>query len=190
MENTKGSTWKKNSLDLVSQYSKFFKKIDTFSGICPSCNSDKFTMVEFIYNTPYGDILVINGYCEKCGYKFFDIFNLKSHEPIELILKVNDDEDLRSLIIRSKTAKIMIPELNIEIHPGPASLPYITTVDGILYRVLDVLSLFSKEEAKHVEEALNEAINGKKSFTLIISDPYGNSAIIPFRKRKLTIKRD
>ena len=183
-------TREKDNLDVISQYSKFFKKIDTFTGTCPSCGKSTFTIVEFTYNTPYGNILVISGYCETCGYKFSDILNLDIHRPIKLILEIKEPNDLRSLIIRSKTAKIILPDFGVEVYPGPAALPYITTVDGLLYRILDVLELFSNggNRCKQLKNTINSAIKGKRAFTLIIEDPYGNSAIIPYQRSRLTIE--
>lgn len=188
MEDIKGTTRKKDNLDVISQYSKFFKKIDSFTGTCPSCRGNTFTIVEFTYNTPYGNILVISGYCETCGYKFSDILNLNIHRHIKLILEIREPDDLRSLIIRSKTAKIILPDFGIEIHPGPAALPYITTVDGLLYRVLDVLELFSNGKCKQLKNLINSAIEGRRAFTLVVEDPYGNSAIIPYQRSRLTIE--
>ena len=189
MGGSKRAPWKESGLNSLTQYSNFFKNIYSFTTTCPSCGGKEFSIVEFTYSTPYGDILVINGYCSLCGYRFFDIFNLETHEPVKLILRIEEPDDLRSLIMRSNTASIEIPEFGIEIQPGPAALPFITTVDGILYRVLDVLVLFSKNESMKMEELINRAIDGEACFTLILEDPYGNSAIIPYKKDRLRVVR-
>lgn len=95
------------------------------------------------------------------------------------------------MVIKSSTARIEIPELGVTIEPGPSAQAYISTVEGILYRVLDVLEAFSTEKRENYEAKRGEimnAINGKIRFTFILEDPYGNSLIIPKSKEDLEIK--
>lgn len=96
------------------------------------------------------------------------MFPEKEHGPRTLTFKVNEDKDLNVLVARSSTSTVIIPELPLEIKPGPASQGIITTVEGILLRVKDV---FGKRTTK-----VNELLL-KKNFTLIIHDPKGTSAI-------------
>ena len=83
-------------------------------------------------------------------------------------MKVNGVEDMNILVAKSSTGTVKIPEIGLEVKPGPASQGYITTVEGILMRVNEVLG---KKTTK-----VNDLLEGKQ-FTLIIYDPIGNSAI-------------
>jgi len=168
------------------------KIYDKYLTTCPSCGNNSFSLVEFSYKTPFfGEILILSGKCSKCGYRYFDAVNLEEHRPVRFILRVRDVKELNSMVIKSSTARIEIPELGVTIEPGPSAQAYISTVEGILYRVLDVLEAFSTENRENYEAKRGEimnAINGKIRFTFILEDPYGNSLIIPKSKEDLEIK--
>ena len=172
--------------------SKYMKIYDKYLTTCPSCGNNSFSLVEFSYKTPFfGEILILSGKCSKCGYRYFDAVNLEEHRPVRFILRVRDVKELNSMVIKSSTARIEIPELGVTIEPGPSAQAYISTVEGILYRVLDVLEAFSTENRENYEAKRGEimnAINGKIRFTFILEDPYGNSLIIPKSKEDLEIK--
>lgn len=78
---------------------------------------------------------------------------------------------------------MILPELGIDIKPGPASQGYITTIEGVLHRVKEVLESVctyeevNKEACEKRLEEVEEAIDGKKSFRLIMLDPEGVSAV-------------
>lgn len=171
---------------------KYMKMHDKYLTTCPSCGNNSFSLVEFSYKTPFfGGILILSGKCSKCGYRYFDAVNLEEHRPVRFVLRVRDVKELNSMVIKSSTARIEIPELGVTIEPGPSAQAYISTVEGILYRVLDVLEAFSTEKRENYEAKRSEimnAINGKIRFTFILEDPYGNSLIIPKSKEDLEIK--
>lgn len=173
--------------------SKYINVFEKYTTTCPLCGEETFYVAEFTYKTPFFDeILVISGKCIKCGYRFFDTYNIKSHKPVRFILKVKEITDLNSLVIKSQTAIITIPELGISIEPGIASSPYITTIEGILYRVLETLEAYQEENRETYEktrEIIKDAIEGKIAFTFILEDAFGNSLIIPKRKEALEIVR-
>jgi len=172
--------------------SKYMKIYDKYITTCPSCGNNSFSLVEFSYKTPFfGEVLILSGKCSKCGYRYFDAVNLEEHKPVRFILRIENARELSSMVIKSSTAKIEIPELGITIEPGPSAQAYISTIEGILYRVLDVLEAFSMENRENYEVKRNEimnAISGKVKFTFILEDPYGNSLVIPKSKENLEIK--
>ena len=171
--------------------SKYMKVYDKYLTTCPSCGNNSFSLVEFSYKTPFfGEILILSGKCSKCGYRYFDVVNLEEHRPVRFILEVKSTEELNSMVIKSSTAKIEIPELGVTIEPGPSAQAYISTVEGVLYRVLDVLEAFSTENKESYEAKKSEilnAINGKVKFTFILEDPYGNSLVIPKNRENLKV---
>jgi zinc finger protein len=81
---------------------------------------------------------------------------------------------------------VHIPEWGLDIEPGPASEAYISNVEGLLDRIETIVMMARKwaekdEEVRRADELLCEmdaAREGKASFTLIIEDPLGNSAIV------------
>ena len=100
-------------------------------------------------------------------------------------------------VIKSATATVSIPEFGAAITPGPYSEGYISNVEGVLERIEDALmfmlgSVKGKKLAKgeRILKRIEMAKRSKPSFTLVLKDPLGNSALVSsqpgkIRKRKL-----
>ena len=155
-----------------------------FNDKCPRCGSE-FMISGYLHEIPLiGKVIISVGRCSKCGYRYSDVKAAESKGPQRLILKVEDQNDLNVLVLKAATASYKIPELGIKADPGPASQGFITTVEGLLDRVLEVLELLrddpevNQSEREKREKMIKEAIEGKRKFTLIIDDPEGVSRII------------
>ncbi len=112
---------------------------------------------------------------------------LSSKEPMRYELSVENSEDLDARVIRSTSGTIRIPEMGIVVEPGTISDSYVTNIEGVLQRVQNVLMTASRwvqeDEEKFARSQellcmLNEVIEGKRTITVVIEDPLGNSAII------------
>jgi len=155
---------------------------------CPLCQND-LVMKWQKDNIPYlGEIMYITANCQ-CSFRFADTMILSSKEPVRYELSVENLEDLNARVVRSTSGTIRIPEMGIDVEPGPASDSYITNIEGVLQRVQNILMTASrwaqedKDEEKFARSQellcmLNEVIEGKRTITVIIEDPLGNSAII------------
>lgn len=119
---------------------------------------------------------------------------LSSKEPMRYELSVENSEDLDARVIRSTSGTIRIPEMGIVVEPGTISDSYVTNIEGVLQRVQNVLMTASRwvqeDEEKFARSQellcmLNEVIEGKRTITVVIEDPLGNSAIIS--KKKLSL---
>lgn len=153
---------------------------------CPLCHDDLAINWQKD-NIPYfGEIMYISAKCQ-CSFRFADTLSLSSKEPIRYEISVETQEDLDVRIIRSTSGTIHIPEMGITIEPGMASESYITNIEGVLHRIRSVLMTASRwvqeEEDKFSRSQellcmLEEVIACKKKITVIIEDPFGNSAII------------
>jgi zinc finger protein len=106
---------------------------------CPVCKKGQLILSKTIHNLPDGDkILIMKFECNKCDFTKNDIIPVDTPiKPSKFILKVNEKEDLESKIFRSFSGVLEIPELEIEIEPGPAADFFITNVEGILQRMKD-----------------------------------------------------
>ncbi|WFO75086.1 ZPR1 zinc finger domain-containing protein [Desulfurococcaceae archaeon MEX13E-LK6-19] len=160
------------------------EKILEYEIECPMCRT-QMKVEEYLYNMPMvGKVLIASGRCRECGYRFNDVRLAEPRGPRRIIYRVEQPGDENALVIRASTASIRIPELGIEITPGPASTGYITTVEGILMDVLEKVEFLcstgeaSKEKCEEVKKAIREAMDARKKFTLIIEDPEGVSAIL------------
>jgi zinc finger protein len=163
-------------------------------GPCPSCSHE----IEYRYQTeniPYfSDILIVSANCPQCGYRYVDTQILTSSEPSRHTLAVTTPDDLAIRVVRSMTASIAIPELGVEIDPGPACTGFITNVEGVLDRIGHVVLSAQqwgddtqRENARVLMERIGQARIGTLPFTLILEDPSGNSAIISEKTTKTAL---
>ena len=162
-------------------------------GRCPYCERE----IQYLYQTeniPYfSDILIVSGRCE-CGYRHADTMILGEAEPARWEIRVEGPGDLVARVVRSASGAIRIPELGVEIDPGPACEGFVSNVEGVLERIGDVVEgVLTWAEGEERENALvlrmriGLAREGSLPFTLSIEDPTGNSAIVSERARKTVI---
>jgi len=162
-------------------------------GRCPYCERE----IQYLYQTeniPYfSDILIVSARCE-CGYRHADTMVLGEAEPARWEFPVNGPEDLSIRVIRSASAALRIPELGVEIDPGPACEGFVSNVEGVLDRIEDVIGTVltwaegeERENALVLRRRIELAREGSLPFTLVIEDPTGNSAIVSERAVKTAI---
>ena len=154
---------------------------------CPACNTEEVakSIMREIEIPHFGKVLETTIICESCGFKHSDIIALEQNDPAKYILKINK-ENLATRVVRSQSATVSIPELGVKVEPGPKSQGYVTNVEGVLTRFEDALKqalhLFndetSQKNAKLILEDLKSIVNGQKTATLIIEDPFGQSNIV------------
>ncbi|MEM0297624.1 MAG: ZPR1 zinc finger domain-containing protein [Zestosphaera sp.] len=148
---------------------------------CPACGVKALNVSVYIYETPLiGRILLEVWKCSNCGYRRSDVGTAESRDAVNIVFRVESSNDLKALVVKSSSAYIEIPELGIEISPGPASQGYITTVEGVLERVLDNTPSECFNESSQCSEFVKKvtrAMNSEIPFTLILSDPAGKSEV-------------
>jgi len=153
---------------------------------CPICGENTLKVSIYAYDMPMiGKVIFVVGKCQNCGYRFVDVKTFESKGEQKITFKVQDQKDLNTLVLRSSTATLEIPELEAEISPGPASQGFLTTVEGVLNRIKDVLEMLCKDaetekEKQECEKRLRElekALKGEKEITIVIKDPEGHSKI-------------
>jgi zinc finger protein len=171
----------------------------TYAQRCPSCDTESMFTSQNEYEVEhFGAVLISVASCGKCGYRHTDVLTLTEREPIALSARINSLADLNMRVIKSGTATVAIPEFNATITPGPYSEGYITNVEGLLTKIEDaltfMLSTAKGERLRRGERMLKQmrsARDSKPRFTLMIKDPFGNSAIVSpqsgkVKKRRLT----
>ncbi len=151
---------------------------------CPSCGREELVLEDYLYDVPHvGRVILTSGRCRHCGYKFNDIRLAEARHPRRLVLRVEGPDDLNALVVRASSSSILIPELGLEMKPGPASQGFITTVEGVLARFLEALHVAcsspdaDREACKRKEAEIVEAMRGRRSFTLVLEDPEGVSTV-------------
>ena len=135
----------------------------------------------------FGEAMIIAGVC-CCGYRHSDTLLLSQKEPMRHTLTVSCLDDLNARVIRSSSGTIRVPELGIDVEPGPASEAYISNVEGVLDRIKGIVEFATRsaceagdlegtEHGNQILENMNMALRGQFNLTIVIEDPLGNSAI-------------
>ena len=146
------------------------------------------TLLTTAVNVPYfGDAIESTLRCEACGFRHADFMILGQKEPARLSFYAKDEAALRVRVIRSNSGTVRIPELGFTAEPSQLSESYVSNVEGVLERAKDILLTaldWHQEDAqkvallRHYLETYERMMRMEQPFTLIIDDPYGNSAIV------------
>jgi zinc finger protein len=153
---------------------------------CPVCMEKKLTLREDETDVPhFGLTYIFTMLCEGCGYKKSDIECAEKKEPCKLAFEISDEKDLNAMLVKSGEATVKVPHI-MTIESGPESEGYITTVEGLLTRVKNVLeSSYNAEEdddnkrkLKNMIKKLHKVMAGHEKLKITIDDPSGNSAIL------------
>lgn len=151
---------------------------------CPLCCGELVT--NWVPNNIpfFGEVMHITSICG-CGFRYSDTLILTEREPVHYEMKVRSIDDLDARVVRSTSGTIRIPELGVDIEPGPASESFISNIEGVLERVEKILSMVTRwdedEKTARAQELLSiiqKTRGGEYELTVIIEDPLGNSAII------------
>jgi len=155
---------------------------------CHSCGAQGENKMCTI-SIPYFKELVIMAFtCEHCGAKSREVKTGGeiSDKAKRFTLSVESEDDLRRDLFKSETALFKIPELELELYMGEMGGIY-STVEGLLDQLKTNLfennpfvgdsDVDFKEKMGKVIKALQECIELKRKFTMILDDPLGNSFI-------------
>ena len=169
---------------------------------CPVCGKNGIVQNQSTLEIPhFGELFISTLICSDCGYRHTDVMPTGKREPSRYTYRFRDEKGLSVRIVRSGSSTVKIPELGVSIDPGVAGEGYVTNIEGLLERILGIIEHMDKdlkrkidrgsgdlsnvkeriENVGSMESRIYEHMNGEGSFTLIIEDPYGNSAIISER---------
>ncbi len=164
---------------------------------CPICGKKSlFYSYEERKIPHFGKCLITNIFCKSCGFKHSDIMMLETHEPMHYELKIESEKDLNTRVIRSTSGTITIPEIGAKIEPGPYSEAFITNIEGVLNRIINILVQLmhtysdKRERIIDILRKIGLIKHGKFIATIIVDDPFGNSAIISEKAKKRELKED
>lgn len=164
---------------------------------CPTCGAELIFRWQPDEIPHFDEIMYISATCE-CGFRYADTLILSEQEPVRYELTISSPEDLNARVVRSTSGTIRVPELGIDIEPGPASESFVTNAEGVLERIKSIVKMTRKwtddeVKLKRIDEVLN-TIEGAKSgdarLTIIIEDPFGNSAILSERATHRSLTKE
>ncbi|MCU0799080.1 MAG: ZPR1 zinc finger domain-containing protein [Candidatus Thermoplasmatota archaeon] len=139
-------------------------------------------------DVPYfGEVILSTIICPLCGMKSTDVHPVGVREPARYVLQIRSAADLDVRVVRSSTSKLSIPEIGLVVEPGSALDGYITNVEGVLRKLLEVVRTMERDlgdDKERIEKArgliglLESVIAGNSAndgpLTLILEDPLGN----------------
>jgi len=162
--------------------------IESTCPLCAEVLTFKFSTDEIPF---FGEIMLVSASCT-CGFKYADTISLNEREAARYEIEF-DSSDFATRVIRSSSGTVQIPELGVTIEPGSASEAFVSNVEGVLCRVEDVVSMATKwssndpgkfELGNRLLEMIEMVRRGEGKMTLVIDDPFGNSAIISPRAQR------
>ncbi|OGS49784.1 MAG: hypothetical protein A3K65_01135 [Euryarchaeota archaeon RBG_16_68_12] len=154
---------------------------------CPMCGGRRLVLRSLQLDLPYfGDALATVVLCGDCGFRHADVLLTKEGRPTRYRLRVRGPADLSARVVHSSTCTIRIPELKAVMEPGQTSEAFVSNAEGVLLRFREVLGFLSRNAASRRKRAAAVAsletvarmIDGREPFTLVLDDPFGNSAIL------------
>ncbi|CAI2354297.1 unnamed protein product [Caenorhabditis sp. 36 PRJEB53466] len=156
--------------------------------MCVNCEKNGETRIMCTSIPYYKAVILISFECPHCGYKNNEI---QSGEAVQehgtlIVLRVQQQDDLRRQLVKSEYASIEVPELQLEI-PFKSQPGEVTTIEGVLERVHRGLSqdqekrrLLDPEGAAQIDaylQKITSCMELKQNWTLKLRDPTGNCFI-------------
>lgn len=166
---------------------------------CPICSEEgKLRMVANVDEIPYfGEHTQVTVLCHGCGWRQTDFIPAEGKKAGASSLVVNDSDKLRSRVVRSSSCTVRIPELDLEVIPGTNSTGYVSNIEGVLNRFVDIINMVRRDVERDIamdssvsEENANaratldrlltsiEQAGEQSVFTVEFLDPHGHSMIL------------
>ncbi|XP_074592955.1 zinc finger protein Zpr1 [Brevipalpus obovatus] len=161
------------------------ERCEVIESLCVNCQRNGTTRL-LVTNIPgFHQVVVMSFDCEHCGYCNNELQPADSIQPkgIRFEVKCDSHDDLNRQVVKSDYAEIKIPELEFEVTRQPG---LVTTIEGLIERAIHGLthSIKSNVDQPDTVIKLTEFIANLRKlkslempFTLIVSDPSGNSFI-------------
>lgn len=164
---------------------------------CPFCKTKNLTLTEDEIDIPYfGKTYIFSMSCSNCKYFKSDVEAAERKEPCKVTFTVENAEDLKVRVVKSSEATVKIPQLRMSVTPGPSSLGFVSNVEGLLDRFVEVIEQERdnaeeedvKRNAKNLLKKIWKVKCGDVPLKIIIEDPSGNSAIVSEKAEVVKLK--
>ncbi|KAK1375687.1 zinc finger protein ZPR1-like [Heracleum sosnowskyi] len=168
------------------------EEVMTFPSTCGTCAVSCETRM-FVTKIPYfQEVIVMASTCDACGYRNSE---LKAGGCIpakgkKVIVSVKNIKDLSRDVIKSDTASVIIPEVELELASGTLG-GLVTTVEGLITKISESLervhgfsfgdSLDDNRKTKWQDfgTKLMKLTSVEEPWTLILDDALANSFVAP-----------
>uniref|UniRef100_A0A7N0V9F2 Zinc finger ZPR1-type domain-containing protein n=1 Tax=Kalanchoe fedtschenkoi TaxID=63787 RepID=A0A7N0V9F2_KALFE len=168
------------------------EEVMTFPSTCGACATSCETRM-YLTKIPYfQEVIVMASSCDSCGYRNSE---LKPGGRIpekgkKVSVHVENIKDLSRDLIKSDTASVIIPEIDLELASGTLG-GVVTTVEGLITKISESLervhgftfgdSLEEERKNKWIDfrSRLDRLLTLERPWTLILDDALANSFIAP-----------
>ncbi|KAJ8752148.1 hypothetical protein K2173_003756 [Erythroxylum novogranatense] len=168
------------------------EEVMTFPSTCGACAARCETRM-FVTKIPYfQEVIVMALTCDACGYRSSE---LKPGGRIpekgkRIKLSVKNIKDLSRDLIKSDTASVKVPELDLELASGTLG-GVVTTVEGLITKISeslervhgftfgDSLDEHKRSKWQDFRTRLNKLLSIEEPWTLILDDALANSFVAP-----------
>ena len=130
--------------------------------------------------------------CNSCGWRQSDFMPAEGKKPGGCSLIISKPEHIRSRVVRSSSCTVRIKELDLEVKPGSSSTGYVSNVEGVIDRFMDVIVMVTRQayvedsdmsDIKTLEKMHTTLLELKEDpiptpVTLEFLDPNGHSQIL------------
>ncbi|KAI1316261.1 nucleolar zinc-finger protein [Mortierella claussenii] len=175
------------------------QQVTEIESLCMNCHENGMTRLLLTRVPHFREVIIMAFDCPHCGYRSNELQQANAIAVGGAIYtcQVTTKADLNRQLVKTDTAVVKIPEVDFEI---PAQRGHLTTIEGLLQTVVDDLES-DQPVRKHVDETLyhqieniiqklQDCINNKIHFTVILDDPAGNSYIESLDAPNLDTKLD
>lgn len=116
------------------------KEVYRFSANCPSCSALGESLTAMTDIPHFKEVMIMAFTCDKCGYRNSEIKagGAVPAKGTTVTLLVSDPSDMTRDVLKSDSAMVMIPELDLELQHGTLGGVY-TTVEGLLKKINESL---------------------------------------------------
>lgn len=176
---------------LISRYSAPEEVLE-FPCHCSACSAPCTSRMYRINIPFFKEVIIMADTCDVCGYKNSVVKGSGgiSEKGRCFTLSVRDPGDLKRDVLKSETASVEVPELELEVTTGTLG-GLITTVEGLLLKIKETLrdtysfqlgdsaNQLSRNTWAEFFEQMDRAMAGDIPWTLVLRDPLSNSFIAP-----------
>jgi len=169
---------------------------------CPICHHQgEVKMITHIDEIPYfGEHTQLTLFCEACSWKQTDSIPAEGKKSGAWRIKVNDTSCFTARVVRSSSCTVRIHELDLEVNPGASSTGYVSNIEGVIQRFLDIIDMVGRDlaasaqysDTPDVQHEISEHLNqlqGMKerllhpdyegnAYSIELLDPHGHSMIL------------
>ena len=110
---------------------------------CPVCfKTGDVNMIAHVSEIPYfGEHTQVTVMCHSCGWRQTDFIPAEGKKAGGWSLVIKNEENLKSRVVRSSSCTVKIEELDLQVSPGSSSTGYVSNVEGVLNRFLEIIKM-------------------------------------------------